>query len=115
MQDHSELLLNALLCALVALCCRCPTPLTPPRAPAPQAAVQDHFEEHERHFNSVPAVRFTGIVNPFKAEITVSWTYNFGPSQVGARPCATCHALHEDVLVMSVRTYTGHMKLEAAW
>lgn len=22
-------------------------------------------------------------VNPFKAELTVSWTYNFGPSEVG--------------------------------
>lgn len=21
-------------------------------------------------------------VNPFKAELTISWTYNFGPSQV---------------------------------
>lgn len=52
----------------------------------------EHFEEHERHFNSVPAVRFTGIVNPFKAEITVSWTYNFGPSQVGPGPVHACIA-----------------------
>lgn len=73
------------------LCCPC-APVANPLRPPHQAAMQDHFDEHERHFNSVPAVRFTGIVNPFKAEITISWTYNFGPSQVGQ--AVWQHAIH---------------------
>ena len=49
--------------------------------------MQDHFDEHERHFNSVPVVRFTGIVSAWMTlHHTVPHSYmgqspNLGTSQ----------------------------------
>lgn len=46
--------------------------------PLLQECVKDHYEENESDFNTCPSVNFVNLVDPFKVQLQVMWTYNFG-------------------------------------
>jgi hypothetical protein len=48
-----------------------------------QAAVKEHYDENESDFNSCPSVNFVNLVDPFKCQLSVTWTYNFSADEVG--------------------------------
>ncbi|KAF6259738.1 Mechanosensitive ion channel-domain-containing protein [Scenedesmus sp. NREL 46B-D3] len=43
--------------------------------------VRCHYEENESDFNSCPSVNFLTLLDPFKVQLMVLWTYNFGPEE----------------------------------
>lgn len=45
------------------------------------AAVKEHYEENESDFNSCPSVNFVNLVDPFKAQLSVTFTYNFSADE----------------------------------
>lgn len=47
-----------------------------------QAAVKEHYEENEADFNSCPSVNVNGLVDPFKVQLLVTWTYNCGADEL---------------------------------
>jgi hypothetical protein len=43
-----------------------------------QAALKKHHEVNGSDFASCPSVNYVGLLDPFKVQIQVSWTYSFG-------------------------------------
>eukprot|EP00775_Hariotina_reticulata_P008975 gene8975-9150_t len=43
--------------------------------------VKAHYEENESDFNVCPSVNYVNILDPFKVQIQVYWTYNFGADE----------------------------------
>lgn len=54
-----------------------------------QECVKEHYEENESDFNSCPSVNFVNLMDPFKVQLQVVWTYNFG-GEMSRNPDAIC-------------------------
>ncbi len=45
---------------------------------APQDAVRVHYEANTSDFSGCPTCRYVGMVDPFKMQVAVAWSYSFG-------------------------------------
>jgi hypothetical protein len=43
-----------------------------------QEAVRAHYDANISDFSSCPSVNYVNLVDPFKVQLQVSWTYSFG-------------------------------------
>jgi hypothetical protein len=69
---------------------------------AAQECVKAHYEENESDFNVCPSVNFVNILDPFKVQIQVYWTYNFGGTSINCVIMSIVVAVSRQVLKLFI-------------